>query len=97
MIGRVVVDRVDEIGVHEFLDGHHRRAFDLRAVQILVAQYEILVLAEFVAFDEAAALQLLASLGILCDDPDAVASVWIDQVEPDRSPVMARVIERHRA
>ena len=36
VIGGVVVDRVDGIGVDELLDGHHRRAFDLHAVQIIV-------------------------------------------------------------
>ena len=56
VIGSIVVDRVDGIGVDELLDGHHRRAFDLDAVEILVAQQQILVLPELVAFDEVAAL-----------------------------------------
>ena len=65
--------------------------------KILVAQQQILVLPELVAFDEIAALQLLPGLGILRDHADAVAGVGIDEVEPDRGPVMAGVVERHGA
>ena len=96
MVGGVVINWIDGIGIDKLLDGHDRRAFDLDALQILIREQQILVLPELVAFDEAAPLQLVTSLGILGDHADAVAGVGIDQVEPDRGAVMARVVERHR-
>ena len=97
MIGSIVVDRVDRLGVDELLDGHHRRAFDLDAVEILVAQQQILVLPELVAFDQIPALQLLPGFGILRDHADAVAGLGIDEIEADRGPVVTGVVERDRA
>jgi hypothetical protein len=64
---------------------------------ILVAHYEILILAELIAFDEAPALQLFTGFGILGDHPDTVAGIGIDQVEPDRGPIMPRIVKRHGA
>jgi hypothetical protein len=97
VIDGVVVDRVDGIGVDELLDGHHRRAFDLHAVQIIIAQQQILVFPELVAFDQIAALELLSGLGILRDHADAVSRFGIDEVEADRGPVVAGVVEGHGA
>jgi hypothetical protein len=91
VVGGVVVDRIDGIGVDELLDGHHGRAFDLHAVQILVIQQEILVFSELIAFDQIAALELLSSFGILRDHADAVAGVRIDQMESEPGAVVARV------
>jgi hypothetical protein len=55
-----------------------------------------LVLPEFVAFDEVAALHLFAGLGILRNHADAVAGLRIDQVEPDPRSVMPGVVEGYR-
>ena len=57
----------------------------------------ILVLPELVPFDQIPALQLLLGFGILRDHADAVAGVGIDEIEPDRGPVVTRVVQRHGA
>ena len=96
-IGGIVVDRVDRRGVDELLDRHHRRAVDLDAVEVVVAQQQVFALPEFVAFDERAALQFLPGLAILRDHADAVAGLGIDEIEPDPGPVVPRVVEGHGA
>ena len=56
-------------------------------------EQDVLVFPELVAFDQIAALDLLLGLGVLRDHADAVAGLRIDQVEADRRPVVARVVE----
>src|SRR5262249_54254414 len=93
-IGCVVVDGIDGLGIDELLDRHHRRALDLHAVEVLIGEHQVVVLAEFVALDEIAALKLLPRLGILRDHADPVAGVRVDHVEPDAGPVMPRIPQR---
>ena len=96
-VGGVVVDRVNRRSVDELLDRHHRRAVDLDAVEVVVAQQQVFALPEFVAFDERTALQFMSRLGVLRDHADAVAGLGIDDIEPDPCPVAARVVEGHGA
>ena len=97
VIGGIIVDRVDRRGVDELLDRHHLRAVDFDAVEVVVAQQQIFALAEFIAFDERAALQFLPGLAVLRDHADAVAGLGIDEIEPDSGPVVAGVVEGHGA
>lgn len=89
--GGVIIDRVDCRGLDELFDRHYRRALDLDAIKIVVAQEKVFALAEFVTFDERAALQFIPGLAILRDHADAVAGVRIDQMESEPGAVVARV------
>jgi hypothetical protein len=72
-----------EIGVDEFLDGHHRGTLDFDAVEVLLRHDEVVILLELVALDEIAPLQLLPGFAIHRYHADAVAGLRIDQVEAD--------------
>jgi hypothetical protein len=54
-----------------------------------------LIFPELVPFDQIPALQFLLCFGVLRDHEDAVAGVGVNEMEPDRRPVVTRVVQRH--
>jgi hypothetical protein len=63
-VAGIEVDRVDRRGVDELLHRHHRRAFYLDAVEVVVSEQKILVFPELVAFDQIAPLEFLSSFSV---------------------------------
>ena len=43
VVGGVVINRIDGIGIDELLDGHDRGAFDLDALHILIREQQVLI------------------------------------------------------
>jgi hypothetical protein len=66
-------------------------------LKILIVEQDIRVLLELVALNQVLSLQRFTGLGILCDHPDAIASIRIDQVEADAAAVMLGAVKPHRA